>query len=87
MTDTPAPQWALDRVTELTKGAPIRIEVKHVFATYIAQHEQPPIGPDVAAVKDILAVWESSPPSTFDESGPGFCRAVVAYRKHKEIKG
>lgn len=96
------PAWAVERAIqeigpraepwnipheEVSKGV-------HAFARYIAAHEQPPVDPDVLAVRDIIATyieelrgdaWQSMRMRDGRYDGEiEFAAVLVAYRKHKE---
>lgn len=53
----PVSEWSLARVRELSGASAI----EYAFARYIQAHEQPPVDPDVLAVREILATWCGSP--------------------------
>ena len=88
------PQWAIEKADVLSRNehtASVFVGVTtQAFARYIAQHEQPPVDPDVIAVREILA--EGSPSATLDgqyrhgerDHAPEFQAALTAFRKHKE---
>ena len=57
------PQWARDRACELANKEPWRPAIA-AFARYIAQHEQPPVDPDLETAREICArVAEEVSPS------------------------
>ena len=63
MTDNAAPEWAFKRVQDLS--APLstdpdfevneRFPTVRAFARYIAQHEQPPVDPDLLLARECAA--------------------------------
>ena len=92
------PRWVLDRVEQEAGPRPNSeripedetVAIANAFARYIMKHEQPPVDPDVIAVREILA--EGSPSTLLDsdyrngkrDDAPEFQAALAAYRKHKE---
>lgn len=68
------------------------------FARMIEKHEQPPVDPDVIAVREIVTAWMSVTSQGEDckgedeedilrglhDPGADFQAALAAYRKHKE---
>lgn len=88
------PQWARERANALTRLEGPMSGRGTAFARYIAQHEQPPVDPDVIAVRDILATYIEEmggdawqPMRMRDGRYDGeleFAAALAAYRKHKE---
>lgn len=84
------PQWAIKRAREMT-GYFAPTDMINAFARYIAKHEQPPVDPDVLAVREILAAHHSPLKHTSEEYRTGFYdkheqfqAALAAYRKRKE---
>lgn len=82
------PEWAIEKACDLlleyAPGARSNHSV-NVFAAYIAQHEPPPVDPDVIAVREIIAAWYEEPVSDYENGNPdGFAPALATYRKHKE---
>ena len=95
------PQWALDRVEQEAGPRPRpecipedeTIIIAKAFARYIMKREQPPVDPDVIAVREILAAVASmvdyvAGPKVYEagtaDQMPHFIAALTAYRKHKE---
>lgn len=88
------PAWAFDRARNLTDQEPASPFVGAAFARYISQHEQPPVDPDVAAVRDLILSWVEEPGSYLEDGilngaldeTPRFksMLATYRYRKHKE---
>ena len=89
------PQWAFDRaVQEVAADERYPGIYLKPFARYIAQHEQPPVDPDVIAVREILAAYERTAGGTPRIAGEletgardeneEFTASLTAYRKHKE---
>ena len=95
---TEIPQWALEKAHGLLKvecGLTPHFErytrssePVTAFARYIAQHEQPPVDPDVIAVREIVAAAfrnkGTSIAGDLKPDSPAEIAAVIAYRKHKE---
>lgn len=85
------PRWALDRVEQEAGPRPRpecipedeTIIIARAFARYIAQHEQPPVDPDVIAVREIMAASRHDG-NVLSDGHPLFQAALTAYRKHKE---
>ena len=87
---TEIPQWAIRRAEELC-GCNFYGDaggVAGAFARYIAAHEQPPVDPDVIAVREIVAAAcrnkGTSIAGDLKPDSPAEIAAVIAYRKHKE---
>lgn len=87
------PQWAKDRARSLVPVEPRLMvtvgDVADAFARYIAQHEQPPVDPDVLAVREIASAFvngkaeqEAVGRGECDNS-PQFRIALDAFRKHR----
>lgn len=81
------PQWAIARALDLG-GVPMMFETdpasRWVFtlAHYIALHENPPLDPDVLAVREILASFGCTHIEGGDRNGQ-FQAGLAAYRKHR----
>lgn len=91
------PEWAVKRAEELSGcdfyggfGG-----VGGAFALYIAEHEEAPVDPDVAVVREILAAWYVGGNDSFSEevrkgshdAELGFARALAAYKATKGGEG
>lgn len=88
MTDKPA-GWAIRRARDLM-GAEIPQNFQTAFARYIEHHEQPPVDPDILAVREILAAFHEVLPLTravldgaYDH-GREFQAALAVYRLYRE---
>jgi len=78
------PQWYLDRASEIIgTGVFFTDAMKAAIARYVMQHEQPPVDPDVLAVREILTAWhgENLPDAAIVHDD--FQAALAAYRKAK----
>ena len=79
------PQWAKAMAVQLM-GEDVDSLV--ALARYIAAHEQPPVDPDVIAVREIAAaLCRNGGMSLGGELKPGSAAetaAAIAFRKHKE---
>lgn len=92
MAETP-PDWAIERANALCgrgwTAAMTRDTFKAtgnfgdvmVFARYISEHEQPPVDPDVEAVKRILLPYVLARIGTSDEER--LAAAVAQYKKER----
>lgn len=90
------PQWAMARAYDLCAAegqSGWHPDATRVFACYIAQHEQPPVDPDVIAVREIAAAGHEAEggmtaAETIRSGGyddrRSFQASLAAYRKHKE---
>jgi len=86
------PEWAVKRAASMCNAEDVTLNAFDAFARYIAEHEQPPVDPDVLAMREILAAWHnddcdihllsSLQSGYFDDDG-GFQAAIAVYRKHK----
>lgn len=74
------PQWAKARAVELMEKDDCSLVA---LARLIAQHEQPPVDPDVIAVREILAASRHDG-NVFSDTHPLFQAALSVFRKHKE---
>lgn len=88
------PAWAQRRARDLIPvdmGLIVTAQdIADAFARYIMKHEQPPVDPDVIAVREIAACFHV-PPGTKQSYMRGdydgdysFSAALAAYKKHKE---
>ncbi|EPR09775.1 hypothetical protein M527_06510 [Sphingobium indicum IP26] len=92
--DDKPPMWAIERaLTLFGQWGNLGVDTHpatYAFARYIAQHEQPPVDPDVIAVRDIAACFQASwemkqSYMRGDYDGDySFSAALALYRKHKE---
>lgn len=96
--DMPA-RWALDRAAKLTSRGSwkdaMRLSVDERFAIIahartIEKREQPPVDPDVLAVREMLAAWYGESPTIVKEAEGGvydndryFQAALADYRRVK----
>lgn len=82
--------WSFKRAEEiLGRPEPGNLIQPHMerLAEYVQKHEQPPVDPDVLAVRDILALWDGDYSKALEngqnDTTAAFQSALAAYRKHK----